>query len=754
MRRTIGGQLAALLVLAGAAPAHGDATEVAHGAEVAGVSEVTGVRPDLDAVRVDEGAVRLDGRLDEPVWERAPLIRDLRRAKPVEDGRAGYGAVEVRVLYDRKALYVGARIRQAPGVLRAHVHPRDSIGQDDSLNLYLKPMRGSEVGYILRVNPLGVQRDILVVGYDKLYPSWDGVWDAKTVVLPDGYTVEIRIPFRTLRLSRQQVQDWGLGVGVFTGAEGQTDLWPEFSSDRGSHLDQLAVVRGMEGLEAGHNLDLLPSLVARYGGAAAPGSELDRDPLVRLRRPGVLDPGLDVRYGITPGTTASLTLNPDFSQVEADADQLDYNARYPLRLQEKRPFFLDGNHYFETPVSLLYTRSVNDPVAGVRLTGSEGRISLGLLSIWDLDPPPSRHRGEPGEMIPASGFEDGADADAITTAARLGVDATDRARFGLFFADKQMIGRDGARLAGHDLLAGDTRLNVRDVYFLTAQAGVARTGAVGGEQLDDGFGYLDARREDRRLTVSAELGWYGPRFRAETSQLSRIGYAPAHLRGAYKIETKRDHVDYVQPELALAAAHDATTFAARDRSATPLVTVSLAGHTVVSGGVTVGEETYVARRYPVRQAQLVVTSAPAGWLETRVVLQGGSRIHYDPEDPFLGRGVDGLVDATLRLTQRSEIGLSYAKSLLYRDRSAGREADVDLARIKLLYHLDMKWSLRAISQVSSLARTVRSSLLLSYQHKPGTALYVGYQDRQPYDGEAMLGVDRHVFVKVSWLGWL
>src|SRR5206468_1111600 len=125
---------------------------------------------------------------------------------------------------------------------------------------------------------------------------------------------------------------------------------------RGSMYAQLATLRGISDIQPSRNLDMITTSMAGYGGADVGGTFVWDDPvLMRARNPGLIDLGLDVRYGITSSTNLNLTINPDFSQVEADPDQIQYNLRYPIFLQEKRPFFLEGVSIFETPVSLLYT---------------------------------------------------------------------------------------------------------------------------------------------------------------------------------------------------------------------------------------------------------------------------------------------------------------------------------------------------------------------------------------------------------------
>ena len=214
--------------------------------------------PAVPAIRWEGPPPVIDGRLDEAAWSDAARVTGVGRVSPVEDGRPGYGSSEFFVSYDRSALYVAARVVQPPEGLRANISPRDELFNDDSVMVFLKPIVDGPTGYIFRINPLGIQRDGLSVGYTGTYPSWDGIWQsAGRVHEAGGYTVEIRIPFRTLRFTSDPSQTWGIGFGLVTGVVGEYALWPPFSSNRGHQFDQLGTLEGLEDLKRGLNLELV-----------------------------------------------------------------------------------------------------------------------------------------------------------------------------------------------------------------------------------------------------------------------------------------------------------------------------------------------------------------------------------------------------------------------------------------------------------------------------------------------------------------
>jgi hypothetical protein len=710
----------------------------------------------LQVPRLAGNQIRLDGVLDEPVWTDAAVVSGLARAEPVEDGRAGFGSSEFRIFYDADAIYVGARVHQPRGVRRANVTPRDLLGNDDSVNIYLKPVQDSDIAYLFRINPLGIQRDVMF-GYSNLVDTWDGVWDSASQLLPDGYAVEVRLPFRIFRFTREPVQNWGISLGVRTGSLGELALWPAYSSDRGNQLDQLGALEGMTQIHAGHDLDLMPSLVTRLAGSAEKGGDFvwDDRGVLHLRQPGTVDPGLDVRYGLTPGITASLTLNPDFSQIEADADQLEYNLRYPILLKEKRPFFLEGQNNFETPVPLVYSRGINDPVMGVKLAGTEGAFTVGVLSAWDQDSPRSRISFDPTVAHPRlTGFEDTAGKDVVTTIGRAQYTIGQGSRVGIFFADKVAVARaDDERKAQQDLVAADLRLNPAKIYVLTTHLGLSRSAVLdGGDDAFTGvFYYVNARREARRLFIEAETAYYGESFRAETSDLARVGHAPSLLRLAYKLETGHSAVAYVRPEVTGNLVDRVSDFSRSDWSIVPAISAQLAGNTTVALAYHQGEEFYDGHEFAYRLVTAAVTSSPLSWLDVQASGGAGDRVNYNPEDVFLGTAYEGSLGITLRPSPLTELDLSYVKSQLYRPSTDAPAQDVDIGRARLLYNFDSQWSVRGISEFNTFRESLSSSLLLSYVYKPGTVGYLGYQDHEPL-GDAMdVRVERLVFLKVSIL---
>lgn len=702
--------------------------------------------PDVPAVRVEDAAIRLDGTLDEPAWQRASVITGTTSFEPA-GGAPAASQLRALVFYDGRSLYVGARITTPPNRLRGRLAPREQWDNDDLLEVMIDPYLDRRTGYAFTVNPYGVQLD-WTIDDDDWSSAWDGVWDASTQRHLDGFTVEMRIPFRTLRFAPAAALDWGFGLGVYSGVAQQYDKWPPMSRDRGAAIAQLGTLRGLTGLHRSYNVDVIPTLTTGYGGSAESGTFTWDDPLIaRTREPGIIDAGLDVAWGVTSGTRLNLTVNPDFSQIEADAEQLEYNLRFPIVLEEKRGFFLEGVGVFATPVSLLYTRSIVDPIAGLKVSGRTGAWSYGMLSTYDQLPLASQLV----EPTRPSGFEDLSQRDAVDTIARvaLGLDGGG-SRIGLFVADKSLRDRTTGQFTAHnEVIAADASLAFREIYFASAQAGVSH---IGGEHDFNGLFYaLRAKRHSTSLLLDLRTDYYSEGFRAETSALTRSNIVPSTLEASYRYFTGSEAVTYLDAGAVLASVQDAETLDLLDGSIKPTIGVHIGDNTDLSAYYSRGQETYVREFTGIDQAGAELTTYPVNALALSAKLFGGDQINYDPEDLYLGTTLRGDLRATLVPLYYLQLQLGYTKSYLWRD-TGDLDADVDLYYGKLGLSLSNRWSLRLISQLDTDEDVLRNSALLSYVVHPGTELYLGYQENDA--GVAGTGavrpLDRRMFLKASY----
>lgn len=323
--------------------------------------------------------IRLDGALDEPAWARAAAAGDFRQRDP-RPGEVPAQLTEVRVLHDRRTLYVGAVLHDtAPAGIRDNKRHRDAdLDTDDSFAVLLDPFADGRAGYIFATNPAGVVRDGLLRG-DEPNWSWNGLWDVRTRRTADGWQVEMAIPFQALNFDPAR-STWTVNFQRVLRRAGEESLWSGWARTEGfgrpvyaGRLDEL------RGLSQGVGLQVQPYALARRRSFAGRAAETDADG------------GLDVTYSLSPNLRAAVTVNTDFADTEVDEREVNL-GRYPLFFPEKRGFFLEGSPVFGFPgrdaLTPFYSRRIGlrsegpVPVAwGARLAGQAGEFDVGALQL-------------------------------------------------------------------------------------------------------------------------------------------------------------------------------------------------------------------------------------------------------------------------------------------------------------------------------------------------------------------------------------
>lgn len=329
---------------------------------------------------VDE-PVRVDAVLDEPAWAAAQAMELPYRFFPA-DGSPAPVRTDCRVAFDDANLYLGCVAEDPdPTRIRARYSDRDAAREDDHVFLVLDPFNDRRRAFEFGISALGVQMDATFSEVDGVEDfSWDAIWRSAGRITPGGYVVEAAIPFSSLRFPHTAgVQTWGVLLARNYPREARYALRSiRIDRDQACLLCQADRLEGFRGVQPGRDLELTPTVTTRRSDVRTgfPAGSL---------RSGEVEPELGVsgRWGITPNVKLNATVNPDFSQVEADVAQLEVNERFALSYPEKRAFFLEGADLFQTPARLVFTRSIVDPVGGLKLSGKEGKNVFGVFAASD-----------------------------------------------------------------------------------------------------------------------------------------------------------------------------------------------------------------------------------------------------------------------------------------------------------------------------------------------------------------------------------
>jgi len=289
-----------------------------------------------DAVRVADGAIRVDGRLDEGAWQSAPLVTDFVQKEPVE-GAAPSDRMEVRFAYDAAALYVGARMLSGAPI-QAPMDRRDSGDQAEHFGVYLDTYLDRRTASAFGVTAAGVRLDeYFGSDNDDGESDFDPVWVARTSVDAQGWTAELRIPFSQLRFTDRDPQVWGLNVKRWVPSRNEEVYWALVRRTEQGWASRFGDLHGIGGIRPSRRIELLPYVAStsHVFGNPDPGNPFtdsaDLDGRV----------GLDAKVGIGSNLTLEATVNPDFGQVEADPAEVNLSA-FETFFTERRPFFLEG----------------------------------------------------------------------------------------------------------------------------------------------------------------------------------------------------------------------------------------------------------------------------------------------------------------------------------------------------------------------------------------------------------------------------
>ena len=651
-------------------------------------------------------------------------------------------------------LYVGFRAYDPnPPGIRARVTDRDNIREDDYVGIILDTFNDSRNTYNFYCNPLGIQADRVVgsVGDDE----YDAIWDSAGRIDKNGYTVEMAIPFSSLRFQESKDrQIWRIDA-IRSFPRNLTHMMGLFARDRDNncYMCQAVEVIGFSGAKAGKDLEFDPTLSALV--------THEREPFPRgklVEKTGKIDPGLTARWRITPNVTLSTAINPDFSHVEADAAQLDINTQFALYFPEKRPFFLEGTGIFRTPTfRIVYSRAVADPDWGVKVTGKEKKYTFGFFSVRDsitnlLFPGTYRSRSTSVKR------------KNMSTALRFLIDVGKSSTLGIVITDRE--GEDYFnRLVGLD---GNLKISAQDLF--TFQLVGSQThypeaivseysqpqGRFSGTALD-----LFYQHKTRQVDLWGQYQDITPYYRADLGLGGQTGFRATLLSGGYTWWHNPGHW-FSKINIGSLYIHET------DRQGT-LLSNSLQTWLKYNGplqsslrvGASLGKKSFMGVEFADKYLELDVGLYPSGSLMLGLSayfgdqadianVQAGRQLSFNPLVQYkIGRHLFAGLD---RVYERLDV-------------SGGRLYTANLSNIRLVYQMNRRAFLRVILQyadsrynpdlygfaVDPLERHLFSQVLFSYKINPQTVLFLGYSDNYYGYGHIPLKqANRTLFLKIGY----
>lgn len=327
--------------------------------------------------------VAIDANINDKAWQDATAIALDIEMFPGENIKAPVETTAY-IMADNDNLYVAFNaLDPKPSEIRAYYRERDKVWADDLVGIKVDTYNDGNKAYQFFVNPFGVQSDSIeneLVGRET--DAWNVIWDAQGKVTAQGYVVEMAIPLTVFNFEEKpSVQDWGIELVRFY----PRDIRHRISNtpkdrQRSCNLCQMSVAQGLAGIKQSSQLQLVPT------STASKSQSRDVEAASEWESDNNSDIGLDLKWAMSPDVSLYATVNPDFSQIEADSGQLNVNNSFSLFNRERRGFFLDDADFFEVPFqNLFYTRNVVAPKAGAKVTGRQGQHSFAVFGAQDKE---------------------------------------------------------------------------------------------------------------------------------------------------------------------------------------------------------------------------------------------------------------------------------------------------------------------------------------------------------------------------------
>jgi len=473
---------------------------------------------DITPPRLNKKNVNIDGFLDEVEWTKAVSQSGFTSYLPV-DGRPAEDDTEVRIWYSPTALYFGIIAHEIHNEVRSTLADRDKLENDDYLILILDTYDDKRSAFAFVVNPLGQQGDGTITDNTsmgrnsksfRLDDNPDYVFNSRGRVTEDGFIVEIEIPFKSLRYQSKNTQNWGFNVLRHIQHSGYTSTLINTKLGAASFLGQSGKLVNLSGIERDRIFDINPEIrgaVRREADDKNFNSEMT-DPV-----------GFNVRYGWSSNVGINATVNPDFSQIEADVAQINYDPRRSLFFPEKRPFFLDGIERFQTPTRLIYTRRIANPVGAGKIAGKFGANTIGFISAADNS----------GPSISEMDL-------SYVNALRLKRDLSDQNHMGLVFTDKSH--KDWS----NRVVAIDGRFVAKDTYTFRAQGGFSQTNNKENIGTIAPMWDIAANANGRKWSGSFSFKGYHNEFNPEVGFIERGNYVTITTGPTRRFYGKKDAI--------------------------------------------------------------------------------------------------------------------------------------------------------------------------------------------------------------------
>jgi hypothetical protein len=712
------------------------------------------------AMRVDRAAapVTVDGLLDEAAWQAAPRARNFVEHQPGDQVQPPV-ATEAMLTYDDQYLYCAFVCYDDPQQVRASFTERDRIWNDDYVILAIDTFADQGWAYEIAANPYGIQGDLLWSSGHGEDMAFDLVFHSSGRITDEGWQVEMAIPWTSLRFPDRPEQEWRVDFwrNHPRAVRGQYS-WAKYDRDEPCWPCQWGTISGVEGVRPGSGLDILPAFTASQE-SRGNGDGLDDGPVKG-------EPSLGVGYGISPTTKAEVTINPDYSQVESDAAQIDVNSTFALFYPEKRPFFQEGADLWNTWFNVVYTRSINQPLWAGKVTGRPGSSNFAVLAAQDETSPYILPFAEQSALI-----EGGRSWSGLVRYRRTLGEGT---HIGVIATDRRHEGGGSGSAFGADLclrLSRSWQIEFQAIETHTEEpndpgmtAGLdsltfdegRHTAAFDGEDFWGTAFYTSVERNGRHWSFDVDYWSRSPTFRAENGFEPRNDQRQLGASTAYTFYADGSFLDVVQPQVHTARLWDFTGRIKDEWAVGSLYARFKTAQTAVYLQRMQSNENFRGGQYDgIWDNRFEINIKPADLVDGGFEYGYGHRIARG--DETMGRQTNVVWWVNIKPVDRLKFYQSFQR-LASDALDDGRSLyDVAVARTRLDLQVTREWSLRLVLQYDDHNRTWDADPLVTWRLNPFSIFYVGSTRRynefdgasDPVDGWQLTG--RTYFLKVQYL---
>lgn len=643
---------------------------------------------------------KLDGILDDPVWTSEPLPLGPWISYVPLRGEPAPETTQVWVAYDDDAIYFAFKcLDSKPESIRATVSRRDNVASDDGVVISLDSNATGQSAYHMWVNPLGIQMDSVSTGAgapENFAADW--VWQSAGRVDADGYAIEVRVPLQSIRFrSGANVQ---MRVLFVRRSSRLSVSWssPEIPSGKWIFESQVPLV--FAELRQPRVLEVIPSVTASRNQARGLTRAWDEP-----RSNG--DLGVSLKYGLTSAITVDATVNPDFSQVESDAFEVEVNQRFPIFFTEKRPFFMEGVGLFNfagtggnsTMRQAVHTRRIIEPSAGIKLTGTSGRNSFALLATGD-------------QSVPG-------DAQRVFTIGR-GIRSLGDGQYAGVFLTSAELSSEHNRVVGADfsLRRGDHFQWNGSFLLADSRSPPGQAGGGVGSQLSYSY-------DTRRFQVAGQAEHYGRDFHMATAFINRVGITRVWQHQGVHFYPRYAWLKQITPFIFVSGGEDHLQ-RGTEHYLQPSISLSLTRQAFVFVSAAHGREPFANRQFRTGGVNIFAGAQLTKWLNAGGSLQHGPAVFYDPRAPLQGTRHARSLRATFQPNPKLAHNVSYNFVRFERESTGERVFDLHILNIRNVYQFTPEFFLRAIAQLDTSRRRVLTDFLASFELMPGTVVYAGY----------------------------